>query len=1625
MKGDFTRFTHDPAKHYRGVLKQQGRVDVDADWNEYVQIQDYLGRTQTRDVIGCCGVPDRVPDGFKIERAAGDHTRLAVRPGRIYVQGLLCELEETQTLVNPAFSGGASPVYLVSIDAWQRHITAVEDGTLPEIALGGVDTTTRVKTEWQIRFTDVSAVVDAGNLDCGPFSCGAHPWKPGEAVGTGMLAARAEEPEETKNLCAAEAQGGYRGLENRLYRVEIHTGGQAGAATFVWSRDNGAVVFPIQKIEKHTGKSTITVKQLGKDEILTLHVGDWVEVLGDEEELAGRPGSLAQVAPETDGTDLAKGIVVVNADLGAYIDKARVKIRRWDHKATGETSIHSDGAILVTEGAYVPLEMGVEVCFQNGGNYQTGDYWLIPARTRVRDVLWPKDGGNARFQERHGIEHSCCALALVAWKNGAWDYPHDCRRLFPPLTDITSGGCCVTVNEGESIQQAVDSVIAAGGGCVCICGGVYPMDGPLVIRGGRNVSLYGVNDATVLHFTGTDKDGEGGILLWGCENVSLADLGILGEDVPALVSTRAGADARPTRSITLHNLTLINDTVSPAGKENGGDADTGAVACAVRLGHARGVTIENCRMAADVGIVSLFGDRLPAWTRPGVEAPTPSHREDRREAAKASDMSSAFHGAGAVGETTDIGITRPTGTASAGPSAAAAAPDYGIGVCDLRMENVAVLYRTCGIWALKAAGWRLAACSLNALPAAGKLRRAAGRQEISYRTLRERLDEALAGSRSTARGTAIKAWLWQDCTVTGCTLSGKIGMFVGAWLGGQVSDSGLTSADGLAAFWLHNADVRGNLFSCSGGSAIAVAGTCRTRIRENTVRGAGRALENTGLGPWLDGLPAYLGEIVRYYGAAAAAPAGEAARDEERPPWLALWMLTEESCRVLGLTALRDAVQELLDMEGRFRNIPVLLLITAFLTPRLVRLLARARLKNLTLPVIALRTERNDLEAAEAGILLRSIVTVGGMRIGENRIHAQSGQGIVVKAHKAAVNPHILIILWRYLLRYLALVFPAVADKLATGNLSDGQKEVSGKILQAAADIAIRWATLSESLLEADYRIGNNGIRSRRTAVEANIFELAVQNNHITLEESHVSNDEIADIVEMLEHYSATKDLATGMRQGSKEKMAVSGKSIGGGSGGVSPDYRRQVGEISCRIGTMSADDRLKRAAQALNAAAEAADAAKIEESLNGVVEVLQSCVDTCGIWIKGAGCRIVGNQVIVPMDARPLTWAQGGVRFWDDEGTPVWLFAYAQLLVEILRPGVEIPSLLSVTETLIDNNEIIRGTGYGIEIGGIRNMPGGMGLADLTIRGNQISDMAGAGIMFHEESMTIAADIGDNRIMDCGSIAQRDVFADERGGIVLRNAVSCRLHNNRIRCSSNLAQNAGLFAVDLRTIYGLTFTDNHLQHNESSGFKPGSTATGEKVNIEARFAGSFILAGLCGAVRLAEMNGEVGIHDNDILMLRGIGSGLLLGYENAGSAWGEYVKAEAVKYLHKKFALQEEAVATGAAGAATESVAAAGQAPVATASIQGNHFTSLANDSFLAFVLADIRELNFSGNNVRTTAPGAAPGTMQNIARGVIAHNMLDTLHISGMGAGTIVGNCSSQAIAVPAGVTAGYNVP
>ena len=89
MAGDYTRFTFKPQRDYSGVFKQQGRVDLDADCNELIEIIDRRWRSETIDIISHCIVPNTTPDAFLITPTAMGAFDIGI--GRMYVDGIQVE----------------------------------------------------------------------------------------------------------------------------------------------------------------------------------------------------------------------------------------------------------------------------------------------------------------------------------------------------------------------------------------------------------------------------------------------------------------------------------------------------------------------------------------------------------------------------------------------------------------------------------------------------------------------------------------------------------------------------------------------------------------------------------------------------------------------------------------------------------------------------------------------------------------------------------------------------------------------------------------------------------------------------------------------------------------------------------------------------------------------------------------------------------------------------------------------------------------------------------------------------------------------------------------------------------------------------------------------------------------------------------------------------------------------------------------------------------------------------------------------------------------------------------------------------------------------------------------------
>src|SRR5205814_989266 len=97
MKGDFTRDTFKHYKHFSRVLSQQGRVQLDADWNEQTAILLHFLRNLAADLIGQHGGPEN-DYGFRIGPIGGVANDFGIGPGRYYVDGVLCEIEPSEAV---------------------------------------------------------------------------------------------------------------------------------------------------------------------------------------------------------------------------------------------------------------------------------------------------------------------------------------------------------------------------------------------------------------------------------------------------------------------------------------------------------------------------------------------------------------------------------------------------------------------------------------------------------------------------------------------------------------------------------------------------------------------------------------------------------------------------------------------------------------------------------------------------------------------------------------------------------------------------------------------------------------------------------------------------------------------------------------------------------------------------------------------------------------------------------------------------------------------------------------------------------------------------------------------------------------------------------------------------------------------------------------------------------------------------------------------------------------------------------------------------------------------------------------------------------------------------------------
>jgi hypothetical protein len=607
---DISRYLHQPRKRYSGARLQQGRLLLDSDFNESAQLAAEERREALLDFLGASASPDQgfsmgQPLGAPIPAqssalspgdalpvvsvALGEVTVSArnpsVRAGSLYLGGRRLALEAPEPLLFQRDflqmkPGDAPPIpvpedpeqpvvfrELYYLHAWEQGVTAVEDPEVLEPALGGADTSVRVR---RMRRVEV-----LGNLEPRLSSCTAA-WESALNLLTAGTATFDRDSGELRSLgrlqivfrnqidisdcreCNPDPGARFLGADNRALRIQLTSNG------FAWAFDNAAPLYKarVRGLEQES-PAEITVELLTPpaDEQHWPLANRVIEIIpfgallqGGEQpaadpddphfkKVAAEQGVFTRVVspydPDTrtftiDPTVNLQALreLVYSWDpshpgaaslSGSTADQRHFYLRMWHEAPTpGEVELPRNRA---EDGPGLAGTAIVPVFHRDG---RAGDYWVIALRPGLPEGVVPFDLTRDGGVPPHGPRHYYAPLALVEGQNDLVESSSDCRPRIRRLSDkgcttFTVGDGVVSFGDFTSIQEAIDA--APDGGRVSVRAGVYRER--IVIQGRHDLVLEGCGEATVLETpndavtplpplaTLLDIDGSSGILVGG------------------------------------------------------------------------------------------------------------------------------------------------------------------------------------------------------------------------------------------------------------------------------------------------------------------------------------------------------------------------------------------------------------------------------------------------------------------------------------------------------------------------------------------------------------------------------------------------------------------------------------------------------------------------------------------------------------------------------------------------------------------------------------------------------------------------------------------------------------------------------------------------------------------------------------------------------------------------------------------------------------------------------------------------------------------------------------------------------------------------------------------------------
>lgn len=426
----------------RRVVPRQGQVLLDTDLSHTAELPLYRIERETAETLG----PDDrlLVTGRAFEpRKSGQSIEFS--RGAAYLAGTRIEIADNVTL-----GGQPNPVDLQSapgdtfayvLKTVERYVDPVEDAAYADKALGDAEAAGRAMQDWQILILPLPDKTQCANL------MHTDVWRGMASHSTGRLSVDVAAAATAADPCTILPEGGFSGLENLMYRVEVHGGepvaehapddgrvyGLKGLKLKVSRRNASTLV----RIDEMSG-AELRVSPPARDPRTWFAPGTYAEIVTPQDDIdptaaQAVEGGAGRLFAVTRATEDRVTLAATPADIAATgaLGNGDWFLRLWDRMPDGA------GVVVVedidNDGRSKPLDIGLGLSLTLGGGedavFRRGDFWTFTARADG-SIDWPEGA----FEVPHGPWRKYAPIGIFG--SGHPDFKvEDCRIILPTLSD--------------------------------------------------------------------------------------------------------------------------------------------------------------------------------------------------------------------------------------------------------------------------------------------------------------------------------------------------------------------------------------------------------------------------------------------------------------------------------------------------------------------------------------------------------------------------------------------------------------------------------------------------------------------------------------------------------------------------------------------------------------------------------------------------------------------------------------------------------------------------------------------------------------------------------------------------------------------------------------------------------------------------------------------------------------------------------------------------------------------------------------------------------------------------------------------------------------------------------------